>query len=479
MTLMKRTCNQQSSKSFYYDKIANGKIDFATAGLFPFIYKHLTQNVSSENALNIAEYILAMKTETNLSDMYRTTIIQNLSFLSRFSNNKTFAQMTRDEILVYLDSIRKSDVLDPLHKWIGTYNLRRTILLRFFKWLYFPNEEPKRRKIPAVIENIPMLKRREQSIYKPTDLWTLEDDLLFLKYCPNKRDRCYHTISRDMSCRPHEILTLRIRDVIFKTTTDNYQYAEVLVNGKTGSRSTPLFNSIPYIKDWLDEHIQRGNPNAFLIPSRDRKNFGKRLAVKSINTIYRFYKSKYFPKLLNDPNVPIEDKNKIRELLNKPWNPYIRRHSALTEKSLILKENTLRQHAGWSARSQMHLKYIHYFGNESSESILEAYGIIPKDRQPSDALKPKQCPNCNEPNKPDSRFCAKCRMVLTYDAYNETVESQIEKEDKLKVMEERFNTMQSQMQSLVTTLGNMDQSTKNLFAKQLFNGGVYKKDTNS
>ena len=129
---------------------------------------------------------------------------------------------------------------DPLHKWIGTYNLKRTILLRFFKWLHCPSAEPKKRKIPVVIENIPMLKRREQSIYKPTDLWTLEDDLLFLKYCPNKRDKCYHAISRDTSCRPNEILRLRIRDVMFKTTNYNYQYAEVLVNGKTGSRTAPF-----------------------------------------------------------------------------------------------------------------------------------------------------------------------------------------------------------------------------------------------
>jgi len=127
----------------------------------------------------------------------------------------------------------------------------------------------------------------------------------------------------------------------------------------------------------------------------------------------------------------------------------------------------------------MHLKYIHYFGNESSEGILEAYGIIPKDKQPSNALKPKQCPNCDEPNKPDGKFCAKCRMVLTYDAYNETLESQQEKEDKLKVMEERFNTMHSQMQSLITILGNMDQSTKNTFAKQLVSSGMYETDTNS
>lgn len=299
--------------------------------------------------------------------------------------------MTRKQVLSYLDSLRKPDTLNISHKWIGTYNLRRMILLRFFKWLYFRNEEPKKRKSPAVIENIPMLKRREQSVYKPTDLWTVEDDLLFLKYCPNARDRCYHAISRDTSCRPHEILRLRIKDVVFKTAGGDYQYAEVLVNRKTGSRSTPLFNSIPYVKDWSDEHFQRGNPNAFLIPSKDRKNFGKRLKGISLNNIYRAYKTKYFPKLLEDPNVPNDYKNKIRELLKKPWNPYIRRHSALTEKSKILKENTLRQHAGWSGRSQMHLKYIHYFGNESSEGILEAYGIIPKNKQQSDALKPKQC----------------------------------------------------------------------------------------
>jgi hypothetical protein len=85
--------------------------------------------------------------------------------------------------------------------------------------------------------------------------------------------------------------------------------------------------------------------------------------------------------------------------LKKPWNPYIRRHSSLTEKSTILKEHTLRQFAGWSPGSNMHLKYLHYFGSESNDSILEAYGIISKDEQLSDALRPKQCPNCNEPNK--------------------------------------------------------------------------------
>ena len=118
----------------------------------------------------------------------------------------------------------------------------------------------------------------------------------------------------------------------------------------------------------------------------------------------------------------------------------------LTEKSTILKEHTLRQFAGWSPGSNMHLKYLHYFGNESNDSILEAYGIITKDKQLSEVLKPKQCPNCNEPNKPDSKFCAKCRMVLTYDAYNETLEIQKWREDKL-------DALAAQMERLNKKLG--------------------------
>jgi hypothetical protein len=70
----------------------------------------------------------------------------------------------------------------------------------------------------------------------------------------------------------------------------------------------------------------------------------------------------------------------------------------------MLKEHILRQHAGWSGRSQVHLKYVHYFGNESSKSILQEYGILPKDNEEMDVLRPKQCPNCGEFNRPDQKF---------------------------------------------------------------------------
>ena len=187
-----------------------------------------------------------------------------------------------------------------------------------------------------------------------------------LRYCPSKQMKCYHAMSRDTGCRPHELLKLRIKDIIFKSAGD-MQYAEVLVNGKTGSRHIPLINSLPYVKDYLDqEHPQPNNYNAPLFAA-ERKSLGRAIQLSSLYPLYDTYKKELFPKLLQDSrNVLAEDKQKIISLLSKPWNPYIRRHSALTEKSVFLKVHVLRQHAGWSARSQMHLEYLHYFNSGHS-----------------------------------------------------------------------------------------------------------------
>jgi len=456
MRVMTNATNTNSSKTEPEIEVERQKIENATEGLsarhFKFLHNiMLPQN--RENVMIICDYVRSMRQELNLSDHYREDVIILLCRFSRFlSLKKLFKEATRENILSFLDSLRKPEALDPLHKWIGTYNIFRIHLMRFFRWLFHPNIYPSRdRPKPSAVENIPKLKRKEKSIYKPTDLWNDEDDSLFLRYCPIPRDRCYHSMSDDSSCRPHELLRLRIKDVVFKITPDKTrQYAEIVVNGKTGSRSIPLIDSIPYIKDWIAEHPHSGNPNSILLCAFG-KNFGKKLNERSLSEIYRRYKVEYFPKLLQNPNVPPEDKEKIRELLKKPWNPYIRRHSSLTEKSAILKEHHLRQYAGWSPGSNMHLKYLHYFGNESSEGILTAYGIITKDIQLSNILKPKQCPNCNEPNKPDSKFCAKCRMVLTYDAYNDNLERQQEKESEVQRLQERYEqdmkTMREEMEN--------------------------------
>ena len=119
-------------------------------------------------------------------------------------------------------------------------------------------------------------------------------------------------------------------------------------------------------------------------------------------------------------------------------------------------------------------KYIHYFGNESSESLLEAYGIVTKNDIPIDTLNPKICPNCSEGNTQDAKFCTKCKMIMSYEGYQEALESQKKKEDELIMMKQQFNTMQLQLQILVSAIGHLGEPGKNEIVKQLIQKGTYR-----
>ncbi|MGB7632364.1 MAG: site-specific integrase [Nitrososphaeraceae archaeon] len=304
------------------------------------------------------------------------------------------------------------------------------------------DDESKKVSIPPVMNGIKRLRRKEKSSYQAKDLWTQEDDAIFLKFCEDDRLKCYHVMARDTSGRPHELLKLRVGDIMWQTN-GTAQYAEVTIgkSGKTVPRTVPLINSIPFIKDWIREHPTGTNRNAYLFISFEKQSMYRNLSLKplSLSNMYRHLKLEFFPRLLTNPDIPEEDKNKIRVLLEKPWNPYVRRHTSLNEIwKLVKSEHALRMHAGWSKNSRMVEVYTHEFSNESSQLLLQARGIIPANTQEDNIMKPVQCPNCNEPNKPDSRFCNKCNMILTYDAYNKTLEKEKQRESEVQNLRERY-----------------------------------------
>jgi integrase/recombinase XerD len=387
-------------------------------------------DICSSNADTLNEYLQEMNHE-GLARGYRSNAGLWVGKIAEYCH-KPYKKMVRNDILSFLDRLQKSEDIDPLHKWIGTYNYVRIHLMRFFRWLYNPSLPPPRPK-PKVVENIPTKRRREQSIYKPDDLWTQEDASLFLKYAKNSRDSCYVAMALDLSARPDELLKLRIKDVVFKR-----QYAHVLVNGKTGSRSVVLIDSIPYVKAWISQHPQRNDQEAILLCSGKQR---RKMNTRTLDNIFSKYQSKYFPALMKT-DIPMEDRVKIKELLKKPFNPYIFRHTSLTNKSKLINEVALRQDAGWARKSQMHLKYVHYYGNEATNAILKARGIIPDSQQDTRLLsKPKECPNCSELNEPLGKFCIKCKMALRYEGVAEVLEAEKKKDQEIHELKERMDKM--------------------------------------
>jgi integrase len=199
------------------DLAFNRNLAQATEHLDPYVRKHLYEKISRENASVIVDYILAMHSEIRLSDNYRLNTTVTLKKLAEESANKPFKDMERQDIINFLNTYRKSEEKDPTHKWMDTYNQILARVARFFKWYYNKDIPPEKRPEPPVIQNIGKQNRLEEQTYNDNDVWTPEDDILFLNYCPSKRDRCFHMMSRDTGTRTHELLKLKIKDINLTT----------------------------------------------------------------------------------------------------------------------------------------------------------------------------------------------------------------------------------------------------------------------
>jgi integrase len=436
------------------------KIHSITKGAYSLAFFNYFKTMISANIKNaniLYDFIVSEQNYSNVKLSTRLSYIKVICLFNRYLCYKDFLEITKKDILSYLSSLKKSESDDPTHKWINTYNTRQAILSKFCRWLHNPDEpDHKKRETPACMNGIKQLEKKEISSYKPSDIWTSEDHILFLKYCPEKRHKCYHAMALDTSGRPSELLSLKIKDIKFRVSTIDKQFAEIHIQeSKTIARTLPLIHSLPYVKDWLDSHPLKNNPDAFLFVSLADSNFGEQLSENALYKLYtRKYKKGYFPKLVTQASTISEaDKSWIKNLLTKPWNPYIIRHSGLTEKSKEIPEYVLKQYAGWSKRSEMPERYIHYFGNESLNTILEVHGVEKKKSDGKEnILKIKTCPHCNEPNKPDSQFCIKCKLVLSYDAYTQVLEKEKEKESEIDLMKQQMKYLRDSQKEILEIL---------------------------
>ena len=95
------------------------KIDSVTKTLSkPYFNKILKVLIkfNPANARIIVDYILTEQTEINIKDSTKESKIKTLVWLSNFHNNKSFTDMTKGDILEYLNNSRKTTTEDPSNK---------------------------------------------------------------------------------------------------------------------------------------------------------------------------------------------------------------------------------------------------------------------------------------------------------------------------------------------------------------------------
>ena len=132
------------------DLIFDKKFHQITAALKHYRINQLKKMESNANSL--VDYLYSKMREGNLKPTTRASTIDRLSRLSLFHINKPFREMTTEDIFLYLDTLRRTESDDPMHRWIGTYNLSVIKIISFFKWLYEPDSHSKNRQIPSIFD---------------------------------------------------------------------------------------------------------------------------------------------------------------------------------------------------------------------------------------------------------------------------------------------------------------------------------------
>ena len=114
---------------------------------------------------------------------------------------------------------------------------------------------------PAFVK-IKEKKSKRLSPYSETELWDRDEILSIVKYEPYKRNKAALTLLWDLDARNHEVTMLKIKHIRFR---EKYREGKIPHEIKTGSGPILLTCSFHYVRDWLNEHPFKNEPNARLI----------------------------------------------------------------------------------------------------------------------------------------------------------------------------------------------------------------------
>ena len=150
------------------------------------------------------------------------------------------------------------------------------VMKRFYKWYYG--------KLPDFMD---IRFNHKSSHDKKMDLITRYDIERLIGACNNTRDKALVSLLYDSGCRIGEILTLRMKDVIFD------EYGLILnVHGKTGNRNVRIIgDSIAYLKlkESRDEILTPSKEDIIDMILSFKEKYTDKTMMDYENVMKRFY----------------------------------------------------------------------------------------------------------------------------------------------------------------------------------------------
>jgi hypothetical protein len=414
------------------------------------------QNIPNKvNADLVAKYYAYMK-ENDASERHMNNQLKAaIAFAISIGPKKTLSAIRKTtDILAFLDSKIKSDQEDPEKKWITTWNDYLHRVKRLIRWIH--NQHGKKSIVPEAEWKTPAFalirqkKTKRLSPYSETEIWEREDILLITKYAEHITDKAALTLFWDLDGRNHEVTMLKIKNIRLH---EQYGQGEIPAEAKTGSGPILLTCSFTYVRDLLQTHPDKDNPEAPIIYNIHTRQV-KPVKPDAMWTMMHERLRPRIRRLLDNGEITDTKEREILEILlkTKRWNPYCIRHSAITYDGDSLPEFALRRKVRWSMNSKQPARYMkRRMGRDMTRQILARDGIIVDD-----ASKQKPailvCQSCRYVNRPENKNCSKCDWPL-----NHAIVQKIQGDGKEEIatLKERVKSLQEDNErrfSLVLTL---------------------------
>ena len=351
--------------------------DHQIAKTWDLIHKEL----SPENIAVIERYDIAM-VGSALAKATRHKHLKMMLGLSRLLG-KNWDDTNKEDIDVLVFKLMEKYSDDSGKETSTTWDYKKSLKV-FFRWFRLGSREMKEVGDPYETKSIKI--KKVKNTLAREDLLTEDELEKLLKACgENQRDRAFIDCHYEAGTRPGEILNLQLKHVTFD------EYGGVLhVDGKTGTRTIRLINSVPNLASWMENHPFRDNPEAPLWPNFDQRANGKEMTIAAARRMLQ--------------------RRCKKAVLQKRVFLNLFRHSEATRAANFMTEPQLRKRHGWSNESKMPAVYVHLVNSDVDAALFEHYGI--KKKEDTKPKIPKKCHFCTTSNPSDGKLCSKCGKPL-------------------------------------------------------------------
>ena len=352
---------------------------------------------------NIRRQIDKINTATQQTD------IVSLYHLSKFLRNKSYKDATQKDMMGWEQWLKDQNYTE------SSIFLYESKIRRFYKFITKPEQYKKGKRFQKNIEfpdNVIWMAATSNNKEFPIDNILTEQEIKkLLDACKDTREQVIVVSLLDGGLRVSELLSLKIKNVGFDKQLGAYFILPKKAMGlKTGQRKIQLFlipSGTQYIKQYLNQHLNKNNPEAYFIYSDSNYKRGENDATKSMvsSSLWKIVKR-------------IVNKSKIK----KEIHPHTLRHISATFCSMKgFNEAMMRERFGWSRSSDMPSHYTHLASKDSSDYIKKILGITEPDTPEESILQPILCPNCEYENVPTNIVCGRCGMKLNIKAEDLTM----------------------------------------------------------